>query len=313
VSGALADAELEGLVDARLLDLRGRLGPHLRAAYDDLARRLGLVPERRDGPGYFFGPLALPVLQLPAWAGRELPAGDVADLVESAATGYLHVRVQDDLLDEGVGEPGAAMLLAEAFMARHQALLARVVGASDRFWALFERRWWAYGEAMLLERRLHAGEAPYDDAAFAAVLGRSLPLVLPAAAALDRAERWAALPDLEALVAHLARGHQLFHDVTHLDKDRRLGARTFVAWRFGPEHGHGHSSIWRRLLLEGGLDQVVAETLAELDLARAAAARADLPEAAASLAERGALVVEIQRETFAALFARILATGPPKD
>ena len=67
--------------------------------------------------------------------------------------GYLYVRVHDDLDDEGVGEPTTAMLVADAFLVRHNALLATHV-ASHGSGTSTSGRPRRYSEAMLLEREV---------------------------------------------------------------------------------------------------------------------------------------------------------------
>lgn len=310
----MGESDPRELARERLRALRRGLGPHLAAAFDELSDRLEL--DRAPGEaGYFSAPLTLPVLQLPLWVaraaarrGRPIPTAAVEDLVESAAVGYLHVRVQDDLLDEGLGRPAQAMLLAEALLVRHGALIARAVGASERFWAYYEQRWREYGEAMLLEHRLLATRSGYDRAAFDAVLRRSQPLAIPGAAALERAGLTEDLSHLETYVRHLVRAHQLFHDLIDAEKDLAGGNHTHLLQRFGG--AEGREALRRRLYLEGGFDAITEEALADLDRAKAAADRAGLPEAVEAAEGRQRLMDRLRRETFATLFQQILASQP---
>src|SRR5262249_4164255 len=135
---------VEDEVLGRLRALRSRLGDEIGGAFDRLAERLRLFEGRRGG-GYFSHAMALPVLDLPVWAcaslvrrGALVPEGRAFALAESAAAGYLGVRVEDDWFDEGIGEPGEVAMLARALLARHQGLLGREVPACSPFWALFE-------------------------------------------------------------------------------------------------------------------------------------------------------------------------------
>jgi hypothetical protein len=300
---------LQRLVDARSQTFRDRLPPRLRAAFDDLASRLGLgrVREGEAFVSYFVAPLALPVLQLPAWAcrvaaleGTPLPDESEDDLIEAAATGYLHVRVQDDLIDEGTGRPAEAMLLAEALFVRHQSLIARVVGASEGFWRLFEERWLEYDDAMILERELMDRREGYDAAAFEQVLRRTQPLVLPGAAALVRGGLADRVPILEEHVAHLARAHQLFHDLIDADKDFRMGNHTHVVQRC--RGAEGREALIRNLMLEGGFDEITDEALAALEKAESAAARLPMPDAVDAIRRRRQLMEQTRREAFESLF-----------
>lgn len=293
---------------ARLGALRRGLGPELGAAFDELAGRLRLF-EGRAGQGYFSHPMALPTLDLPRWAaahlalrGAEAPPARVLRLAEAAAVGYLRVRVEDDWLDEGIGEPGAVMMLAGALGARHEALIAAELPRGSAFWDLFEEVWRGYAEAMLLERRLQRGEGDYDEAAFRRVLARSRPLVLPAAAALFAAGRIEGLAAVEQLVDGLAAGHQLFADALHAQKDSALGVTTHALRRLGVERGAGGAEVAQALLLRGGLDALVDAARAELERARTAARALGAEEAERFLEERVRYMADLRARAFQALF-----------
>ncbi len=310
------ELRLHELIRARLEVFRDRLGPRLGAACDQLFDRLELGrPSTAVRPGYFINPLALPVLQIPSWMGkraaregRELPREVLHDLAESAAAGYLHVRIQDDLLDEGVGRPAEAMLLAEAFFVRHQSLLGRNLGGNEKFWQRYRTRWHEYQEAMLFENELMSRPSGIDESAFDRILRRSQPLELPGAAALECAGLRELLPHLEGFVRHLVRGHQLFHDLIDADKDHGAGNITFVVQRLGGSEGA--DTLHRRMLLEGGFDEITEESLSELRSAEVAARRGGFDEALAYLRSRERLVEETRREVFESLFRRILAKSP---
>jgi hypothetical protein len=296
----------------RLADFPRRLGPELTAAFDALAARLGLF--RGSDRGYFSHPMALPVLELPQWAaahaarhGSVIAPTVVERLMEAAATGYLHVRVQDDWFDEGVGEPGTTMMLSDVLFARHQALLAREVPCGSAFWELFEEVWLGYGEAMLLERRLHKGEEPYDDAAFRGVLARSRPLVLPPAAVLFAAGRAEDVESLEQFSAALVAAHQLFADLLDAEKDRANTNRTHVLFRLGNRAGGGQGAEALRVALysKGGFDAVVHDALEELARARQAADALAMPEAARFCEERARLMTDLQAKIFTAFFSQL--------
>ncbi|WP_437870017.1 geranylgeranyl pyrophosphate synthase [Sorangium sp. So ce363] len=333
------EAALEAEVLQRLASFRARLGSELGALFDELAARLRLF-EGEPGEGYFSHPTALPVLELPLWVATRpggpalaLDAGSPAlpplavDLAEAAAVGYLHVRIEDDLLDEGVGEPGATVLLSGALFARHQALLARSLPGGSAFWGLFEEVWLGYGEAMLLERRLHRGAGPRDGATFRRVLARSRPLVLPAAAALFALSQAEHLAALEEFVSALVAAHQLFADLLHAEKDRAFGNTTYVLSRLwalaeadaaspsgadvsgrGPcraQEMRSAAALRARLFARGGFDAILEEARCELARAEVAAGALGLPEAARFCREREQYMVAIQRRVFLAFFSAV--------
>ncbi len=243
-----------------------RLGPHLRARFDALPP----TPGRRARPrgGYFGRPGRLPVVELPVWAaaaaaraGHPVRPGVIAAAVRSAAMGYLSVRLQDDLLDEGLGAPGPTMLLADALRAEHAAALGAIGGPG--VWALYAEVWTAYAEAMLHERALHDG-AGVGEAELAAVLRRSHPLALPPAAVFAAAGLDAQLPALRAVVERLALGHQLLHDALTAEQDAARGLPTRAVTR-----AEGDLATW--LHVERGLDGLIDEAAGVLGGAAVAA------------------------------------------
>ena len=303
------DADSRGRLEVealgRLASLRARLGPELGAAFEALSTRLRLF----DG-GYFSHPLGLPVLELPGWAaehagrcGAAIDPATTMNLVEAAAVGYLHVRIEDDWFDEGIGEPGAAMMLSDALFVRHQGLLAREIPRGDGFWDLFEEVWRGYGEAMLLERRLHKGEGVRDVGAFHEVLARSRPLILPAAAILFAAGRAHDLAALERLCAALIAGHQLFVDLLHAEKDRALGNITHVLGRLGGGPGLEAAALRTELFVRGGFDAVVSDARQEIARARGAAVELAMPEAVRFLDGREQYMTQVQRRVFEVFFS----------
>ena len=172
----------------RLERLRASLGPALSDLLDQLLTRHGWTGDWDR----LLHPLGQPIVQLPFWSA-EIVAADLEtessmldDLAEAAVVGYLHVRVQDDLIDESSWPVEEAVLLSEALLIRHVSLLARQAGDSERFWSYFERKGWEYCDAMLLERRLLRPTSTYGEEEFDSVLRRSAALIIPSAVVLDR-------------------------------------------------------------------------------------------------------------------------------
>lgn len=293
------------LARERLLAFRGRLGATIGAAFDRLAARLALFSEAP--PGYFLHPLALPILELPLDAaqlarerGAPVPDRDVEAALASAALGYLHVRVEDDLQDEGIGDGPETLQLAGSLLAGHQAALGALVPRGSAFWDLYESTWLGYGEAMALERRLHDGELAWTEARFDEVLRRSAPLVLPPAAVLAAAGLDDRVPALESLCRQLARAHQLHVDLVDVEKDVANGNATWVGARLGAAAGPG--ALARSLFFEGGLDLVTDEVLRGLDAASESGAGLGLPGVGRWIERRRGLVSSMREEAFRVLF-----------
>ena len=290
-------------------DLEGwatALGPTLAAAWRTLRQRLRMD----QPPGYFLHPLALPVLQLPAWVGQG-PASAAPERVRaavaSAAAGYLGVRILDDLLDEGIDAGPATWMLAQALLARHHALAGSVALDCPAWHALSAQRWGAFAEAMAHEATLPSDQ-PVDAARFSTLLQRSGPLVLPPAALLMPVAP-ALLPALCALVDDLAHSHQLFTDAIDAEKDLRNGNRSQVLDRMGARNGP--EEVRRRLYLEGGLDQVFAEATGLLESARAHARTLGLAPALPWLDRRLRTMEEVRQQAFAALFRVLIGDLSP--
>jgi hypothetical protein len=205
------------------------------------------------------------------------------DMVEATVAGYLYVRVHDDRLDENLGDPDLAMFLADAFLIRHQALIAAHVGTDRRFWQLFQSVARSYAHAMLFEREALRPETHYDADVFDVVLARSQPLVLPGAALLSVTDRWELLEPLRTFVRHVVRAGQLVDDLSDCLRDLDRGRYTWVVRRLGGEHGR--ETVLRRLM-GTGIDEVLEDVVSDLDGATGAALTIGMTEAVAWISAR---------------------------
>jgi hypothetical protein len=301
---------IQAAIQARLREQRRRLTPELWPAFDALMARRGFMS---DDPAAFFHPLGHPIASFPVWVamavGEDDPANGVRllDLIEASVSGYLYVRVHDDRLDEGIGEPDEALFLADAFLVRHQALLARHVGSSARFWSLFEDVAAEYASAMLVERSVMRAGSSYGPDEFDLVLRRSHPLILTGAAILDIADQWQRLESLRSFVHHAVRAAQLVDDLLDCQDDRAAGRLTWVVRRLDGEAG---AEAMARALVTGGVDEIITETLADLDEAQAAAGAAGLIEGQAWLDARRAEVLRLRDHILVRL---LLGYAPAPD
>jgi hypothetical protein len=286
----------------RLAELRQSLGPALTDLLDQLLERHGWTGEWNR----LLNPLGQPVAQLPYWTAEivshesEILSPILDDLAEAAIVGYLHVRVQDDLIDEGGWPVEQAVLLSEALLIRHVSLLARQAGTSQRFWSYFEKKGWDYCDATLLERRLLDPGSTYGEAEFDSVLRRSLALIIPSSVVLDRIDRWDLIEPLEDMVRHMVRSGQLIDDLIDAADDLGKGNHTWVVRRMGG--GDGRGALLNRLGLEGGFDEIVDDINREVDAAIEAAARLDAHSTVSWLTARRAAVAKVQEGFFARLF-----------
>ena len=302
------DPTLQRRLTGGLRAWRATLGPRLGPLFDRLAE--GLQIYRDTWPTWFFHPRGLPVSLLPYWCARieggaAIDEARVFDAALSGALGYLHVRVQDDLIDEGRGEPGGAMLLSDALFQGHQRRLLRVVGADAAFWDLFDATWAAYGEAMLYEQALHQGEGVTTQEAFDAVLLRSRPLLLPPAAVLHARGLASLIPDLASFVHHLAAAHQLYMDCLDAEKDLAHHNHTFVVNQC---KGEGSlASLRQGLYVRGGMSRIGAQISRALDHAEGHARTLGIFEALEELRARRALASTLEGGTQDALARALLS------
>lgn len=240
------------------------LGGELGALASDLMARHGYAIDG-DGGGPHLNVLGHPLLQLPLWLAEAMGGMDrgvLLDISESSLCGYLSVRAEDDYFDGHWGEAQGAMMLSSVFRVRHQVLLSPLVG-DRRFWMRFESLWQAYGEAMLLERRLHDPGRQYGPEEFDIVLERSQPLEIPGDAVLAITGHWDRASALSGLVRHLTKATQLFDDFIDAPDDLAAGNFTWMVRRLGGLEGE---QALRRGIISR-CDEIVAEAEGELDRA----------------------------------------------
>jgi hypothetical protein len=292
----LGPADVQVAIRSRLVAMRGQLATDLLPAFDALMARRG---GWSNDPQVLFHPLGHPIASLPAWVAAAVGGSGsddeecVLDMIEATVAGYLYVRVHDDRLDEGIGDPDESLFLADAFLVRHQSLLARHVGSSRRFWDLFERVAAEYTAAMLLERSVMRAGATYGSDEFELVLGRSRPLALPAVALLEVAGRWDLVEPLQRFVHHCVRAAQLVDDLLDCEIDRAAGRMTWVVRRLG---GEVDSATLVRTLVSGGVDEIVAEALDDVDAGHVAAEELGMDDAGVWLQARRAEIVTLHEQ-----------------
>lgn len=290
--------ELHRHVRTAIEGLRRRVAPRVGGDFDELVRRRHLLSE---DPAVFFHPLGQPLAQLPLWVAEAVGVEDrdlLLDLVEASVIGYLYVRVHDDVLDEGLGDPTRSMFLADAFLVRHQSLVARHVGSAE-FWSFFEQVANDYSEAMLLEREAYTAEAVCDEEVFDRVLDRSRPLVIPGATLLSIAGRWDLLSSLERFVRHTVKAGQLVDDTIDAHRDLERGNHTWVVRLLGGLDDPG--GMGRQLLL-GGIDDIVVRVHREIDAAKEAAREVGMPSAERWLGDRASEVEDFKRSLLLSIF-----------
>ncbi len=281
------------------------LGPRSRAIWDAmLARRA----EVSGGAPDYLHSFAQPIVLVPLWAAQAVTAsGGAADeaMVETAAAagaiGYYAVRLQDDLVDEEMGDPGAIVVLSSAVLASAQSRLGSI-GLSPGFWRWHSGVMLRYAEAMQFEAEVRAIQGGYDEAAFGQVMERSRPLVVPGVAVLDATGAWPLRSDFEQMVIAATSALQLINDLGHAAKDISAGNRTWVHTLLGVR---GDSPLTRGRLI-GGMDRVFDQIKCRLEDVIELGRDLGVPEAAgwAETTERAAA------DRFERLLVWLLETPP---
>lgn len=249
----------------------------LRARLDRFVQRIGplqaehvkaLLERHRylDSEGALFDPLGHPVVVLGSWISRRSPDSTLLDIAESSLCGYLHVRLQDDLLDDEIGPTDAVLLLGDSLLTRHLGLLARSVASAD-FWDMLEVLWANYAEAMLFERSLPQSPLSRQERDFDRLLDRSMPLAIPGLAVLALEDRWHESEAVMRMTRSIVRSGQLVTDLIDAPNDLAAGRMTWMVSRLGGTDGA--TSLRRGMISQ--FDAVIADARAALDDARNAA------------------------------------------
>jgi|SRR5215211_4878725 len=292
--------EIRSHVDGHLSTARGNMLPRVRTAFDRLTRKHGLLTTDLNP---YFPVLGHPLFELPIWVAERLRTAGIhtseqqlADILGVSALGYLHVRAQDDWLDEASRQDPTLLGLAEALLASCHGLLISTVGTSGRFWDFHVGVINSYAESLLHTAELRTTGAKITREDFEQMLAQSRPLVIPSAALLDRANCWQFLPRLEGFIFATTAAIQLLNDLTDLYRDRRLGQRTWVIETVGES---GADRLWLDVLRSAcggtgsGVQEVIENSLQFHDRSAAIAEDLGLTAAESWLAERRAILTNL--------------------
>ena len=260
--------------------LGDRLQPRSRDLWEAMLLRRSEVS---GGEPDYLHPLAQPIVLVPRWAaqaaavvGKAVDRGLVEAAAAAGAIGYYAVRFQDDLVDEGIGDPAAVAVLSSAVLAAAQSTLGSM-GPTVRFWEWHCEVMLRYAEAMQFEAEIRSKPDGYDEAAFGRVLDRSRPLVVPGVAVLDAAGTWPLQPDFEQMIMAATGALQINNDLGHAVKDLNQGNRTWVHTLLGVRAG----TPLNRGRLIGGVDRVLDRMRERLAVVADLAVALELSEAAA--------------------------------
>lgn len=213
------------------------------ALWDRLDRRLESYPPPMDqqveglrqyvdapARSYFNRPDAPPLILLTIWLGKDLEEELLLDVVESAALLYLHIRIQDDVLDEPETRGRADwLLLGNALLWDGFDFLRRRV-QSDEFWRVGRLAWLQFSCATAKERtQLHSSEAgSYHEGLFQEHCRKVAMAEIPLLAVLALQSRFELYRYVSPLILDLGVAYGLTNDVVGFKRDVAAGMRTHL-------------------------------------------------------------------------------------
>lgn len=210
---------LEDRLDQAGPPLSTRLRPWQQSLAADDARPIA----------YFHHPLAYPTLSLPWFVeehlcGRADPALQ-ADLVLSSLCGYYHVRLVDDVMDEGAQEPRRLLPALHVYRLGFEAPYRTRFPGDHPFWADFERISLVAARATLadaLASELDLETFERVAARKTAAIGIPIRAVLHARSGLEAAETW------DPFIHRFGCWHQMLNDLLDWQRDLARGACTWL-------------------------------------------------------------------------------------
>lgn len=172
---------------------------------------------------------AFPMLALPWWAEEtirgEADAAFQRELMASTVSGYLFIRLLDDVMDRDPRAVPELLPLAGLFHTLFERPYHRYFGAESEFWKHFDAAWGESADAAATD----AMRGDLDEQGFHSVGSRkmaasSIPVaaVCIRAGQADQVERWS------RLCALVARHEQLFDDLLDWHRDAESGRNSWI-------------------------------------------------------------------------------------
>lgn len=175
----------------------------------------------------FGDPESYPLVQMPWWAGggREPVPGFFAELTRSSMTGYLFIRLIDDVAD-GDHEGSIEVLPALSYFHREfERPYHHWFPSGHSFWQTFDSIWFGAARASIIDLRLT--RVTRED--FEAVSARKTSgALIPVAAVLTLLDRADELGAWESFITAFGRWHQFQNDLLGARDDLAGGNATFV-------------------------------------------------------------------------------------
>ncbi len=268
-------------------------------AYPPALRELARDFFAKAGPGYFSRPDAAPLLHLPIWLGRGVTPDALEDILEATALAYAYVRIQDNVVDEpdGRGHP-PYLLMSNALL--WDALALYRTHADAHFWDVARCAWFTFSEQTEAERRQLTGGGSYPHAAFVQHARKCALAEVPLYAVMGASGDWRGEAQVPKLVHALALSYGCVNDVWGHERDLLSGGRTWLlshAREVAREAAGGEPSVEqvRRALVHTPImEELVAQSIAELGRARTAAAALGVAHFDVFAAQRSVRLLHVQ-------------------
>jgi hypothetical protein len=211
----------------------------IRSAFDTVVAELDrLAPAARDHVRPWLGTLApsgipderfthrhtFPMLALPWWTEVTIRGSvDTAyqrELMASTISGYLFIRLLDDVMDRDPRAVPQLLPLAGLFHTMFERPYHRHFGPESEFWRHFDVAWAESANAAIGD----AAQSDFDERAFRSIAARKLAAVsIPVTAVCLRHGRDDLVSDWERLCALIGRHEQLFDDMLDWHRDGESG------------------------------------------------------------------------------------------
>jgi hypothetical protein len=234
-----------------------------------------LSPSGKPGE-YFLQPRAFPLLQLPWWAARSLPAEPdqkfLADVIYSTINGYYYIRLLDNLMDDHATMESDILPGTAFFHTEFQRVYQEYFEFSHPFWEIFRSAWFSTNDAVTHEAHLHT----VDRVAFEQVTVAKLTAArIPVVAVALRHEMGQRLRNWEEFTLALARFSQMEDDLSDWHNDLKRAKTSYFLTQ--ASHQSDFESI-EKWVICGGLQREMENLQRELSSLRQLASGLNSPD-----------------------------------
>ncbi|HSL27329.1 MAG TPA: hypothetical protein VLA54_13715 [Acidimicrobiia bacterium] len=176
----------------------------------------------------FTRPDAFPLLLLPWWLEASVRGSDLSmqrELTTSSISGYLYIRLIDNLMDRDAPADVAMLPALSLLHTRFTDPFRKWFGPQHPFWAEFHNIWFETAEVTLLDSTLDSIDRSQFETISARKTGAAKIPVAATAHAIDRSDL---LPDWCQFIDRFGCWHQMTNDLFGWHKDLRNQNTTYL-------------------------------------------------------------------------------------